>query len=188
MEKSEINIASKSIQDIAGFKVQVQQNGYKGGDGGHGGFVKILLQPNDQTYCELNLVDDRGNSKNYERPQFIELTVRGDSEREVLILSLEFIIGELKKYEKKYDTYTVKSIKYARKYVYQKITFHSYIVVLEELSFLEFRMAKPFFPPDSPFDDKVFPLSVGDKINCELDWEKMKLLEVSQISEQTQMI
>lgn len=64
----------------------IEENGYKGGDAGHGGFVKLLIE-NKAGFCfKVKTVDD----------SYFELLVQGDAERDVLIESLEFWIQELK--------------------------------------------------------------------------------------------
>ena len=64
----------------------IEENGYQGGDAGHGGFVQLLIE-NKGGFCfKVKTVDD----------EYFELLVQGDAERDVLIESLEFWLKELK--------------------------------------------------------------------------------------------
>ncbi len=66
--------------------VTVEHNGFQNGDAGHGGYVKITFDNVDCTRMELN--GEECNS--------VELTFRGDTERETLLSALETIVQELK--------------------------------------------------------------------------------------------
>jgi len=65
--------------------VTLEHNGFKGGDLGHGGFVKIKIEDINSTHMELN----------NEHIEVIELTFRGDSERYTLLNALKMIVKEL---------------------------------------------------------------------------------------------
>ena len=65
--------------------VTLEHNGFRGGDAGHGGFVKIVIEDLASTSMEVN-----GNEcKN------LELVIRGDSERETFLSALKMIVKEL---------------------------------------------------------------------------------------------
>lgn len=65
--------------------VTLEHNGYKGGDAGHGGFVKIGIENLGNTCMEVN-----GKESNK-----IEICFRGDTERDTLLSALQMIIKEL---------------------------------------------------------------------------------------------
>ena len=64
----------------------VEHNGCKGGDAGHGGFVKITFKDLSCTSMEVNGVECEKFSFEFQ----------GSAERETLINSLEMILDELK--------------------------------------------------------------------------------------------
>jgi hypothetical protein len=64
----------------------VEHNGCKGGDAGHGGFVKITFRDLSCTSMEVNGVECEEFSFEFQ----------GSAERETLINSLEMILDELK--------------------------------------------------------------------------------------------
>jgi len=65
--------------------VSLEHNGYKGGDSGHGGFVKIEIE-------NLTCTDMSLNGRETEK---FELLFSGDCERDVLISALKMIVKEL---------------------------------------------------------------------------------------------
>ena len=67
----------------------VIHNGLKGGDAGHGGFIRIEIEDYASTSMEVN-----GDAE----CQKIVLTIRGDSERETFIEAFKAIIDELESY------------------------------------------------------------------------------------------
>jgi len=64
----------------------VEHNGCKGGDAGHGGFVRITFRDLSCTSMEVNGVECEEFSFEFQ----------GSAERETLIHSLEMILDELK--------------------------------------------------------------------------------------------
>lgn len=66
-------------------ELELEHNGFQGGDGGHGGFVKIKLKDLGCTSMFLNgqEVDE------------IEMEFKGDTERETLTQALRMIVEEL---------------------------------------------------------------------------------------------
>jgi hypothetical protein len=72
--------------------VSVEHNGYKGGDAGHGGYVKIKFKDLASTAMELNGED----------VEEFEIVFRGDTERATLTDALEMIVKELKEYDEEY--------------------------------------------------------------------------------------
>jgi hypothetical protein len=90
-------------------EVEVTHNGYKGGDAGHGGFVTIKLSDAGSTAMDtvvvfnnmtkvnhLHHLSETGEGFSIEQPSSVSLTFKGDTERDTLIESLEFILKELK--------------------------------------------------------------------------------------------
>ena len=69
--------------------VRVKENGWGGGDAGHGGFVKISITDEASTNMYVNGVESH----------YFELEVRGDTERETLTQALEFALKTLKENE-----------------------------------------------------------------------------------------
>ena len=67
--------------------VELEHNGYCGGDSGHGGYVRIKFK----NLCGTDM------SLNGEDVQSFELMFRGDCERETLIDALKMIVAELKR-------------------------------------------------------------------------------------------
>jgi hypothetical protein len=64
----------------------VEHNGCKGGDAGHGGFVKITFKDLSCTMMEVNGIECEEFSFEFQ----------GSAERETLIDSLEMVLDELK--------------------------------------------------------------------------------------------
>jgi hypothetical protein len=81
MRKVKKEITSANILEVG-----IEHNGYQGGDAGHSGFVKISFMNIASTAMYLN-------GKEVEH---FEFEFKGDSERDTLIDSLEFILDELK--------------------------------------------------------------------------------------------
>lgn len=76
----------KEICNACIISAGIEENGYQGGDAGHGGFVQLLIE-NKGGFCfKVETVDN----------SYFELLVQGDAERDVLIESLEFWLKELK--------------------------------------------------------------------------------------------
>ena len=71
-----------------GISVEVEHNGFKGGDAGHGGYVYIKICDLASTSMEINGFK-----------QDLELVLRGDTERETFVDALEFILKELKEHQ-----------------------------------------------------------------------------------------
>lgn len=65
--------------------VTLEHNGIKGGDAGHGGFVRINVKDLASTSMELN----------GEECSEFELIIRGDTERETFISAFKMIVEEL---------------------------------------------------------------------------------------------
>ena len=65
--------------------VTLEHNGFQGGDAGHGGYVKIIIENLASTCMELN----------GQECEKIELVFRGDTERETLLSALNMIVKEL---------------------------------------------------------------------------------------------
>jgi hypothetical protein len=65
--------------------VTLEHNGFKGGDAGHGGYVKVVIEDLGSTCMELNGVEC----------QKIDLVFRGDTERETFLSALKMIVNEL---------------------------------------------------------------------------------------------
>lgn len=63
----------------------LEHNGYCGGDAGHGGYVKILIEDLCSTCMELN----------GEECDKFELLFQGDSERDTLVSALKMVVNEL---------------------------------------------------------------------------------------------
>jgi hypothetical protein len=66
--------------------IRVEENGWGGGDAGHGGFVRISITDESSTSMYVNGVESH----------YFELEVRGDTERETLTQALEFALKTLK--------------------------------------------------------------------------------------------
>ena len=84
--------------------VEVTHNGFQGGDAGHGGFVTIKLIDEGSTSMEGTVEYIPGDGYypqkiSFEEMNEVSLTFRGDTERDTLVQSLEFILKELKEYE-----------------------------------------------------------------------------------------
>lgn len=69
--------------------VELEHNGYGGGDSGHGGYVRIKFKNLSGTDMSLN----------GERIESFELQFGGDAERDTLIEALKMIIRELERKE-----------------------------------------------------------------------------------------
>jgi hypothetical protein len=65
--------------------VTLEHNGFKGGDAGHGGFVKLTIKDLASTCMELN-------GKECEK---FELAFYGDTERDTFLSALKMVVKEL---------------------------------------------------------------------------------------------
>jgi hypothetical protein len=83
---------------------QVSHNGLQGGDAGHGGFVIINLKDSGETAFDVSIIPNNEEII-FEQPNSVKLSFYGDSERETLIESLEFILDELKNNQKVNESY-----------------------------------------------------------------------------------
>lgn len=84
-EDLKLSYACKTFYDCNILKAEITENGFKGGDAGHGGFVSLKLTDLASTCIEINGVN----------ANTVEITVRGDSERRTLIEALKFFIKSL---------------------------------------------------------------------------------------------
>ena len=75
------------FQGINILECEVYDNGYHGGDAGHGGYVTIIFKDQGSTsmMCNNRYVKE------------FEFTFLGDSERDTLIVALDYVLTELKK-------------------------------------------------------------------------------------------
>lgn len=71
-------------------QVDVQENGYQGGDAGNGGFVKITLSDRGGTAMEA-----RVNGESLKDADEIEIVFRGDCERDTLKEALKVAVDAL---------------------------------------------------------------------------------------------
>lgn len=69
--------------------VTVEHNGIQGGDAGHGGFVKIIIEDLGSTSMAIG----------GKETQKFELEIRGDCERETFISAFKMIVKELETHE-----------------------------------------------------------------------------------------
>jgi hypothetical protein len=65
--------------------VTLEHNGFQGGDAGHGGFVKLVIEDLASTSMEVN----------GEECQKFELVLRGDTERDTFLSALKMVVKEL---------------------------------------------------------------------------------------------
>lgn len=70
--------------------VTVEHNGYHGGDGGHGGYVKIGIEDLASTSMECEEIVEHDN-----RGKQIWLKFEGSTERQTLLAALKMIVKEL---------------------------------------------------------------------------------------------
>jgi len=76
-------------------EVEVEHNGIQGGDGGHGGYVKIRIADVDGNTAMYAAVTREDGAKGDEAKE-IMMTFRGDHERHTLLAGLKMIVKELK--------------------------------------------------------------------------------------------
>jgi len=67
--------------------VTLEHNGFQGGDAGHGGFIRLVIQNLSSTYMEVN-----GQFSDQ-----LELVLRGTTERQTFLSALKMIVEELDK-------------------------------------------------------------------------------------------
>ena len=89
-------LVSKEFVDANILEATVHHNGYKGGDAGHGGFVRITLSDQTSTVWRVNVMSKENKGIIINNPQSMTLTFEGDAERDTLVDALEFILKELK--------------------------------------------------------------------------------------------
>jgi hypothetical protein len=75
------------LTGVCGFDVTIRENGCKGGDAGHGGYVDIIIK-GEGGAC-MNQNDTETDE--------IVFGVQGDAERDLLIQALTQIVKELKR-------------------------------------------------------------------------------------------
>lgn len=85
----DITVNEETFSSCNIMTVRLEENGFQGGDAGHGGFVKISITDDSCTNMYVNGVESH----------YFELEVRGDSERETLTMALEFALKALKENE-----------------------------------------------------------------------------------------
>ena len=72
----------KSTQEFINFsmfEVEVETNGYQGGDAGHGGYLEVEFKNTSATSWEC-IVDNSKQKEKTEFPRSVKLIFRGDSE------------------------------------------------------------------------------------------------------------
>ncbi len=89
----EVLVSEKEFVSANILKAKITQNGYGGGDSGHGGFVELEFE--DLSSTDMEATFSKGSQS---EPTKITLTFRGDCERDTLIEALEFFVQELKDY------------------------------------------------------------------------------------------
>lgn len=67
--------------------VTLEHNGFQGGDAGHGGFVRLVIENLSSTHMEVN-----GQFSDQ-----LELVLRGTTERQTFLSALKMIVEELDK-------------------------------------------------------------------------------------------
>jgi hypothetical protein len=65
--------------------VTLEHNGLQGGDAGHGGFVRLVIEDLSCTSMEVN----------GEESQKFELVFKGDTERDTFLSALKMVVKEL---------------------------------------------------------------------------------------------
>ncbi len=75
-------------------EVEVEHNGIKGGDAGHGGYVKIRISDVDGNTAMDAVVTREDDAKGDEAKEIV-MTFRGDHERDTLLAGLKMIVKEL---------------------------------------------------------------------------------------------
>lgn len=83
----------KSTQEFINasiLEITVETNGYQGGDGGHGGFLKVEFKNLGATNWECT-VDGYFEKERMDIPKSVELIFRGDSEIENFYESIKHI-------------------------------------------------------------------------------------------------
>lgn len=85
-----VNITKAQLVSANILSVEVQENGCKGGDAGHGGFVKIKLTDDACTAMEA-----RVNGDALRETEEIEIVLRGSTERETLREALKVVVDAL---------------------------------------------------------------------------------------------
>ncbi len=69
--------------------VTLEHNGTQGGDAGHGGYVKLIIEDLASTSMLVNGVESTK----------FELTFKGDTERDTFLQALKMVVNELEKDE-----------------------------------------------------------------------------------------
>tara|TARA_Y100001938_G_C8002248_1_gene385352 strand:- start:595 stop:945 length:351 start_codon:yes stop_codon:yes gene_type:complete len=85
-----VNITKAQLVSANILSVEVQENGIKGGDAGHGGFVKIKLTDDACTSMEA-----RVNGDALREAEVVEIVFRGDTERDTLREALKSVVDAL---------------------------------------------------------------------------------------------
>lgn len=65
--------------------VTLEHNGLQGGDAGHGGFVKLVINDLGNTFMQVNGEDCKS----------LKLVLRGDTERETFLAAFKMVVKEL---------------------------------------------------------------------------------------------
>jgi len=87
----EIRIVKRCFESANILEVSVEHNGFRGGDAGHGGYVKIAFE--DIACTSMNaFVEDHDECGDVKR---INMLFRGSCERETLLEGLKMIVKEL---------------------------------------------------------------------------------------------
>jgi hypothetical protein len=116
--------------------VTLEHNGVKGGDAGHGGFVRLVIEDLGSTSMEVN----------GEESKKLELVFRGDTERDTLLSALKMVVKEL---DNDYDSKISKlSLKYWKQQLIRQEMekIEKLIKLLESKEFLtEYRVGQKWF-------------------------------------------
>jgi hypothetical protein len=83
MSSNKVNVSTKEFSSACIMRCKVEENGYCGGDAGHGSFVDILIKDIAGTFIEASFNEEKKE---------LHLIVRGACERDVLRDVLNFIV------------------------------------------------------------------------------------------------
>ena len=100
----EIRTYRKEFQGCNCLVANVGSNCPKGRDSGHGGRTVLSFEDMGGTVLDVTVRDEHGNEQKVIQAPKVTLVFGGDSEHEIAIRALEFMLGVLKKEQAVLDT------------------------------------------------------------------------------------
>jgi hypothetical protein len=107
-----VKLFKKKIQEAAGLTVETGTNTPQGGDAGHGGITVFRLEQDGADWA-LQLIDQSGKPREWDRMKEITLVLCGDAEASIFVKALSFATRALRKQRRKTESEIIMNQKLA---------------------------------------------------------------------------